>query len=201
MTSVTGNARGRRARQRLLAAALESFAAHGFHGTSTRDIAEAAGLSAGALYAHYPTKEELLFELSRQGHRDIQTVVRDLVDPSLPPPEELRRIVAGYVRWHARAHVTARVVQYEMEALAPEHRRQIAAIRGDIRSVLETLIGRGMEDGSFAAAPGADVVALAILSLGVDVARWYREGGRWTAEEIGSHYAELSLRMVGAHPT
>jgi hypothetical protein len=40
------------------------------------------------------------------------------------------------------------------------------------------------------------VAALAILSLGIDVARWYRPDGAWTPEEIGDQYARLALDLV-----
>ena len=41
-------------------------------------------------------------------------------------------------------------------------------------------------------------VARAILSLSVDVARWYDPQGRDSPERIGALYAQLALRMVGA---
>jgi AcrR family transcriptional regulator len=41
------------------AAATELFAAHGVDGVSVGDIAAAAGVSQGALYRHYPSKEDL----------------------------------------------------------------------------------------------------------------------------------------------
>lgn len=41
------------------------------------------------------------------------------------------------------------------------------------------------------------VVALTVLSLGIDVARWYREDGPWTPDGIGKEYGNLALRMVG----
>jgi AcrR family transcriptional regulator len=40
-------------------AAVELFAARGFDGVSIADIAAAAGVSQGALYRHYPSKDEL----------------------------------------------------------------------------------------------------------------------------------------------
>ncbi len=47
-------------RERLLQAAAEVFAARGYDGTRVADIAAAAGVSNGALYAHFASKAELL---------------------------------------------------------------------------------------------------------------------------------------------
>ena len=46
---------------RIEQAALELFTKQGFHGTNIRDIAEKAGVSLGAIYAYYPSKE-MIFE-------------------------------------------------------------------------------------------------------------------------------------------
>src|SRR5258707_642340 len=48
---------------RIEAAALELFTTQGFHGTNIRDIAEKAGVSPGAFYTYYSSKEELFEKL------------------------------------------------------------------------------------------------------------------------------------------
>ena len=49
-------------------AAVELFAAHGVDGVSIGDIATAAGVSQGALYRHYPSKEELAWSLFSEAY-------------------------------------------------------------------------------------------------------------------------------------
>jgi len=46
-------------REAIIAAARRVFADKGFHGTTTRDLANAAGVSEALLYRHFPTKEAL----------------------------------------------------------------------------------------------------------------------------------------------
>ncbi|HEX7156982.1 MAG TPA: helix-turn-helix domain-containing protein [Burkholderiaceae bacterium] len=52
-------------RDRLLRAAAEVFAARGYDGTRVADIAAAAGVSKGAMYAHYASKADLLVDAIR----------------------------------------------------------------------------------------------------------------------------------------
>src|ERR1017187_10880471 len=47
-------------RSRLMEAAWRSFAERGYDGTRIAEIAREAGLSSGAIYAHYESKAELL---------------------------------------------------------------------------------------------------------------------------------------------
>ena len=54
-------------RSRLLEAAIDAFAAKGFHGTTTRDITTAAGMSPAALHLHHRPQEEPPYVLSRRG--------------------------------------------------------------------------------------------------------------------------------------
>lgn len=52
-----------RTRAALLQAALETFAEHGFHGTSIEQICDRAGYTRGAFYSNFSSKEELFFAL------------------------------------------------------------------------------------------------------------------------------------------
>jgi AcrR family transcriptional regulator len=55
----------RETRQRVIEAASALFAAHGFHGTTARDIAERAGVNLAAAHYHFGSKESLYLEVLR----------------------------------------------------------------------------------------------------------------------------------------
>ncbi len=185
------------ARSRLLAAAVEAFAARGFHGTTTRDIAAAAGMSPAALYVHHRSKEELLHLISRAGHERALAVVETAVDSSPDPVAQLTRLVEDFVRHHAVSHTSARVVNYELAALSEPHLAEITELRHRIDAVVRELVERGVASGAFTT-PDPVMTASALLSMGIDVARWYRDAGSWSPEDVATHYRELALRMVGA---
>jgi AcrR family transcriptional regulator len=185
------------ARTRLARAAVEAFAARGFHATTTRDISTAAGMSPAALYVHHRSKEELLFELARVGHERVLVMVRESVARADGPVEQLGGLVEDFVRDHALVHTGARVINYELAALSEAHLAEIALLRHEIDLVVRDVIDRGVASGDFES-PDPHMTALAILSLGVDVARWFRDEGRWTPDQVATHYRLLALRMVGA---
>ena len=188
------------ARTRLARAALDAFASKGFHGTTTRDISTAAGMSPAALYVHHRSKEDLLFEVSRAGHERTLALVQASVARSDAPVEQLAAFVGDFVRDHAVVHTGARVINYELAALSEEHLAVVAAIRRDIDGVLRSVVERGVATGVFTT-PDPHMTTLAILSLGIDVARWYRDEGRWSPDEVAEHYRLLALRMVGVADT
>ncbi|MEV0440659.1 TetR/AcrR family transcriptional regulator [Streptomyces spectabilis] len=185
------------AARRLLVAAVEAFAERGYHATTTRDIAGRAGMSPAALYIHYKTKEELLHRISRLGHDKALTILRTAADGGGSASERLADAVRSFVRWHAGHHMTARVVQYELDALGPEHRTEIVALRRKSDAAVREIINDGVRAGEFDV-PDVPGTTLAVLSLCIDVARWFNVAGRRTPDEVGALYADLVLRMVGA---
>ncbi|MFJ6014140.1 TetR/AcrR family transcriptional regulator [Streptomyces sp. NPDC092952] len=187
------------AARRLLVAAVDAFAERGYHATTTRDIAGRAGMSPAALYIHYKTKEELLHRISRIGHDRALSVLEAAADGDGTAGERLAEAVRSFVRWHAERHTTARVVQYELDALGEEHRAEIVELRRRSDAVVRRIIGEGVRAGEFDV-PDVPGTTLAVLSLCIDVARWFNTRGSRTPDEVGELYAGLVLRMVGADP-
>nr|WTB30149.1 TetR/AcrR family transcriptional regulator [Streptomyces sp. NBC_00830] len=185
------------AARRLLVAAVDAFAERGYHATTTRDIASRAGMSPAALYIHYKTKEELLHRISRIGHDRALLLLEAAADGDGTASERLAHAVRSFVRWHAEGHTTARVVQYELDALGPEHRTEIVALRRKSDAVIRRIISEGVEAGEFDV-PDVPGTTLAVLSLCIDVARWFSAQGSRTPDEVGALYADLVLRMVAA---
>jgi AcrR family transcriptional regulator len=60
-------------RTRILDAAQRLFAAQGFDGTTTRDLAQQAGVAEGTLFRHFANKKAILVEVATQGWVEILT--------------------------------------------------------------------------------------------------------------------------------
>jgi AcrR family transcriptional regulator len=95
-------ARGRETRARILDAARQVFAAHGYAAGTTNRIAAAAGLSVGSLYQYFPNKDAILVELVDAHLADGVEQVSHALDgcltrhePDLPPLAELIDAVVG----------------------------------------------------------------------------------------------------------
>jgi AcrR family transcriptional regulator len=180
----------------LLTSAVRCFAANGFHATTTRDSAEGVGLSPAALYVHFPSKELVLYEIIRVGH---ERVLEHLRTPAITAVEgaadRLRAIVSAYTAWHARHHVAARVCQLELTGLSTEHYDEIVEVRRRTNAFFRDAVARGVADGSFAAVD-VNRVTRAMLSLSIDLVRWYRLDGPDSPERLGEFYADLALKLV-----
>jgi AcrR family transcriptional regulator len=181
--------------RRLLVAAVQEFAERGYHATTTRDISTRVGMSPAGVYVHYKSKEALLHRICLISHTQSLAAIRAAASSAADPVRQLGAVIGDFAAWHARYHIPARVISYELSALSPEHYEEIVRLRHQIdlmvRSTLEQGVARGVFD--VADVPGT---ARALLSLTIDVARWYRSSGRQAPEDIGRLYADLAVRMV-----
>ena len=182
---------------RIMLAAADAFADRGFHATTTRDIASRAGLSPAGVYVHYSSKEVLLFELSRRGHARARDLLVAAADAAPDATEALRAIIGGFSRWHAEHYELGRIVQFEFRHLSPEHREAVLGLRKEIDSVVAGVLRDGVATGEFEVddVPGT---ALALLSMAIDVARWYAPDVRRTPAAIEAAYGDLAVRLVRA---
>lgn len=183
-------------RARLLEAAVAAFSEKGFHGTTTRDIAGAAGMSPAAVYVHHRSKEELLHVISRDGHQAALDVVREARSATADPVGQLAAVARAFAMFHVEHHTVARILNYELAALSAEHRAEIDVLRTGIDRELRDLVAAGVAAGAFDT-PDPALAATALASMGIDIARWYRDGG-WSADEIADAYVDMAVRIVGA---
>lgn len=182
------------ARERLLHAAVEAFAEKGFTATTTRDIASRAGMSPAAVYVHHDTKEGLLFTVSVEGHRAALDVISS-ASAGTDAVERLHRMVREFSTWHAENSRVGRIVQYEFDALTAEHRAEVAAYRRRIERIMQDVLAAGVADRAFEVGdiPGT---SRAILSLSIDLVRWFSPHGSHSAADLAELHAGLAVRMT-----
>ena len=183
------------AARRLLSAAMELFASVGYHATTTRDIAARAGMSPAAVYVHFRSKSDLLVRVSRIGHRSALRAFEKGLGSSDDPSQRVRAAVSSFAAWHAENQTLARVVQYELENLPGDGRREILAARAHFEDLLHAELVAGVGLGLFHI---EDLwgTATAMFSLCIDVARWYSPRSKRSPNEVGALYGNMCLRLV-----
>ena len=164
-------------RERLLHAARDLFAQHGYHGTSVRSITARAKANLGAITYHFCSKEDLF-------HAVIRTVAEPLVqaftEAAQGPGGALERIEA--ITRAAARHIQAnpwapRVMLRELAGGGPLPPPMIQAWKRNI-ATLVGLITAGQQDGSIR--PG-DPLLLALSAVGQVF--FFQVGGRIIARE------------------
>lgn len=81
------------ARQQVLDAASRLFLHYGFKKTTMDEIAGRVGISKGALYLHFKSKEEIFLEISHQVHTHVLGLLAEISTSDLPADERIRRML------------------------------------------------------------------------------------------------------------
>jgi AcrR family transcriptional regulator len=112
-------------REQIARAAVEQFAARGIHSTSMANIVEGSGLSFGAIYTHFASKDEIIAYVARTNAGGVFTDLEGLLDSDpLPAPEQLMALITEQI---AQAEVpTGFIVQVWAEAITNPAARDAA---------------------------------------------------------------------------
>jgi AcrR family transcriptional regulator len=114
--------------RRIEAAADRLFRERGYDATTTRDIAEAAGIGAGTLFAYFPEKLDLLVHLQRQGLARVTSKAVARRDPSEPLADQLAGVFRALHAYWKPIPDLARTFNKELLCLPPERQQGVAQV-------------------------------------------------------------------------
>lgn len=150
------------AKERIDAAALTLFLEFGVDAATTRQIAAAAGVSEGAIYRHYKSKDELAVALFMGAHRRLSSLVEEAASRADDIRAKAQAIVDAYCR---AADENWRLFAFHMRNI----HRFLPYYQEDGRdpvSMVEAILRQAMRD---VAVPPADPRVLAAMVIGVVV--------------------------------
>lgn len=192
-----------RSRDRLLAAATTLFYERGFLATSVKEITQACGFTQGALYNHFPSKDELLYVLVLDIHAELERhTSRARATAGDDPVDQYAALVAVHVAAHAQYRERSRVGNHEYRWLTGGRLENVNASRRRLRDELADVLTAGQEAGVFDLVGGsAATTARAVLDMCGLISEWFRDDGPLTPTEMHRRYIELALRMAGGPST
>lgn len=183
-------------RQVILDAAVHLYAKVGYHGTSIRDIASEADVTAASIYYHFKSKQDILQAIMVTILDDVTAETREALSAADDRPDaQLAALVKSWVLFHIRRQPEAFIGASEIRSLDDEGRLRIIAQRDELEGMFLSVVERGVTEGVFHT-PFPREAARAIVTLGRSVVAWYRIGGQTSPEGMADQYAELSLAML-----
>jgi len=128
-------------RQRILRAASQVFTARGLQ-ASLDDVARQAGVGAGTLYRHFPTRDALLEAVYHTEVARLAAAEREL-SGKLPPVEALRAWMVLFVDYIAEKHIIAPA----LNTFVGGPSKLYESSRAQIRDAIESLVKRAIKSG------------------------------------------------------
>lgn len=136
-------------REQIIKAAVQRFAIDGYHRTTIKDIADAAGFSSGLIYSYVKDKEDVLFLVFLSIFRTYQREIPRRLEGVTDPLQRFCTAVRAYCEAVDR-NVGATVVGYrESASLRPELRKAIQKMELETNELISGPIEECIEAGYF----------------------------------------------------
>jgi AcrR family transcriptional regulator len=186
--------------EKLMHASVELFAEHGYAQTSVQQIVDAAGVTKGALYHYFKSKDDLLFDiydriLSLQRKHLDEIVVRG-EDPVRTIRLVCEDVIVTSIEWMHEGTVFFR----SQHMLTAARQQEVKRRRREYNDAFEAILERGRSDGLFR----TDIPpAILIANFFSDVhylGQWYSPGGLLSKEQVASELTDLYLAGLTARP-
>lgn len=185
-------------RRRILAAAVDLFADHGYDATSVSQVISRAGVAKGGFYHHFASKEELLYAVYGDLiQRQLEGMERILAQ-RMPPTETLRALIMDLVETTAASAREALVFSRELSQLGNRRIVQMRSMRRRYHNAVLKLVEDAQQRGQLRAVASPDIVTYTIFGVVNELPRWYRPAGRVRPEQIGTEIADLVLTGLSA---
>jgi TetR/AcrR family fatty acid metabolism transcriptional regulator len=164
-TSEPDSFRGTSKRERILRAAVDVFAQHGYFNAKVSQIAKAAGVADGTIYLYFDGKEDVLITIFREYTRNYLHALEQRLANVNRAEERLRIMVRHHLETLGRDKALAAVSQIELrhslKFLSLFSQQEVA----DYLNVIRKIVEHGQEEGVFRRNVHPQLVAKAIFGV------------------------------------
>ena len=193
MAGATRPARAENGRRDLTNIAIDCFARYGYRATSISRIAEAAGLTKGAIYYHFKDKEDLLFEAVRDRISHFERNVSAEILPAVDAVAALKRTTRVCLDHATKSNHRRFIVTLMVEAVDTNDRlsEQFRSMMHRFRTFLREIIDRGQQQGAFRAEvdPTSAAAVYAGAVMGAEI-QYYQDPEGFDLEETLNIFLE-----------
>ena len=133
----------------IVQAAVELFVRKGYHPTTTREIARAAGVSIGSLYEYVQSKEDVLYLVCDAIHHEIEARLREEIGDGKAALEILEDAIRGYLQVCDKMQDSILLIYRETASLDDESQRYVLQNEERITQIFADILEQGVADGSF----------------------------------------------------
>ncbi|MCF8032897.1 MAG: TetR/AcrR family transcriptional regulator [Desulfarculaceae bacterium] len=167
-TEVKDNDLVARRRRQIVDAAVHLFIRKGFHKTTTREIAKAAGFSIGTLYEYVTSKEDVLYLVCQAIHSEMEQRLTARLRHGINGARDLEAAIAVYFTVCDQMSDHILLIYQETKSLPAESRRFVLEHEVRITGVFKELLARGVSDFSLRplSPPEIELVAHNIMVVG-----------------------------------
>ena len=177
----------------MLDAAKLAFCERGFEAAGVRDIAGRLGLQSGAIYHHFASKEEILYEIVCEVYTTSLELLERVRRVSGSPVMALRELMHGHIDNITADTATTELALHEYKSLSADHARAIDAKHRTYLGGFTELIRAGQEQGLLRADVNPELATLVTVGALNSTVRWYRGPASPPVDEVADAFIAILL--------
>ncbi|MCA5893486.1 TetR/AcrR family transcriptional regulator [Isoptericola sp. NEAU-Y5] len=182
----------------VLQAALELFASQGYATTSVQQIVEAAGVTKGAMYHYFQSKDDLLFAIYERMLTLQKSHLDEIVAVGGPVEDVLRAVCVDVVETSIDFLPEGTVFFRSLHMLTEPRRKEVTRRRREYHDEFSGLLERGQDEGRFRTDVPRSVLVAHFFSDVHYLSHWYSPQGPETKTEVAEQLTGLFLRSIAA---
>src|SRR5690606_7073347 len=183
----------------IIDAAARVFAARGYHGAKTQDIADLLNIRQASLYYYFPSKEVALEIVCTRGVEDFYKAAQAIADGPGSAAERLAALIRSHISPNLDRGDFVKVFLTQRQFLPNESRRRVGKWSKQIEKIFESVIRGGIRSGEFRSDVDSRLATLAVLGMANGVAAWYAKENI-SIERIGGEFVALALQGLCKQP-
>jgi AcrR family transcriptional regulator len=165
MATGTDNNRYQHQKQLAIKSAAAVFAEKGFHGASTRDIAERMGIKQGSLYYYFKSKEEALGEVCLFGIEEYVLRMKTIAASDQPFESKLMATITSHLSSYRERNEALKVHNDERLYLPEDKRAKLKELGSSYRQQLESIFEEGARTGALRDSIDCHFAAQAVIGM------------------------------------
>jgi AcrR family transcriptional regulator len=179
--------------EKLMRVSVDLFAEYGYAQTSVQQIVDAAGVTKGALYHYFKSKDDLLFDIYDRLLSMQREHLDAIVARGLDAQATIRLVCEDVIITSIEGLADGAVFFRSQHMLSEKRQREVKKRRREYNDAFETILENGRAAGVFR----TDIPpAILIANFFSDVhylAQWYSPGGPLTKQQVASELTDLYL--------
>ncbi len=179
--------------QRLLNVARTLFAEKGFEGTSVQDVVVAAGVTKGAMYHYFSSKDDLLYEIYGRVLRMQMERLEKFVSQEGSVEERLHAAAADVVATTIENLDSTTIFFRSLHQLSEEKQKEIRRERRRYHETFRAMVVEGQQSGVFRDDVSADLCVDFFFGSVHHLPMWWKPRGQLSGQEVGRSFADLFI--------
>ncbi|MDA8372548.1 MAG: TetR/AcrR family transcriptional regulator [Nocardiopsaceae bacterium] len=179
--------------EKLLSAATRLFAEHGFERTSVQELVNAAGVTKGAMYHYFSSKDDLLFAIYQRVLSMQMRRLNGFAYADGPVEERLRGAAADVVHTTVENLDDTRIFFRSLHTLSADRQSAVRKERRKYHERFREMIEEGQREGVFRTDVPADIVITQYFGAVHHLSTWYHPEGELGGADIGAYFADLLI--------